>query len=401
MGKKIWILYLLTSFSLLTAQSQRFKLGIENISSKEFKMLKSGPIGLIANQTSITSQGKPSVDVLRDGGCTVAYLFAPEHGVKGVVAAEKEIHNATDEARNIPIISLYGPGAENRLQDALQNISTLCYDIQDSGMRYFTYISTLFRAMEQAVKYQKKFVVFDRPNPLGGSMEGPLVEDELLSFISIAPIPLRHGMTVGELARFFNNSIFDNKLDLHVVQMKNYHRDKPFLLSTFLSPNIQTTRACKGYSFLGLLGEVRPFDVCVGSECAFQCMMLPKSTALPENFWQTVAVQLSEHGISAQPFERMSERKKMHMVGLKIIHDEDAIKAFPAFLTAMHAAHNAGVKLSFSPSFDKAAGASWVRTSIIKKIAIHELLQKSRNDLRNFRKNAQRAFLYKPFPRVV
>jgi uncharacterized protein YbbC (DUF1343 family) len=401
MGKKSIVLCLLGSFSLISAQSERFKLGIENISSKEFRLLKSGPIGLIANQTSITGRGKPSVDLLVDAGCSVAYLFAPEHGAKGVVAAEKAIDNAVDEVHNIPIISLYGPGAENRLQDALQHITIICYDIQDSGMRYFTYISTLFRAMEQAVKHRKKFVVFDRPNPLGGSMEGPLVEDELLSFISIAPIPLRHGMTVGELARFFNQSIFDNKLDLHVVPMKNYHRDKPFLLSTFLSPNIQTTRACKGYSFLGLLGEVRPFDVCVGSDDAFQCMMLPKNTALPENFWQNVAEQLSEHGIYAEPFERMSERKKVRMVGLKIIHDEDAIQAFPAFLTAMHAAHNAGVKISFSPSFDKAAGASWVRTSIIKKVAIQELLQKSRNDLKTFRKYAQRSFLYKPFPRIV
>ncbi|MES2181763.1 MAG: exo-beta-N-acetylmuramidase NamZ domain-containing protein, partial [Pseudomonadota bacterium] len=133
------------------------------------------------------------------------------------------------------------------------------FDIQDSGMRHYTYISTLYHAMKVAAQYNKQMVIFDRPNPLGARMEGPVVTQQLKSFISIAQVPLRHGMTVGELAWYFNKYELEKPAELHVVRMHGYDRRARFVaqneLAQPLSPGLRTEQACYGYSFLGLLGE--------------------------------------------------------------------------------------------------------------------------------------------------
>src|SRR5207249_6044556 len=142
-------------------------------------------------------------------------------------------------------------------------LDCLVFDIQDSGMRHYTYISTLLNTMKIAAEYKKPYIVLDRPNPLGGMMQGPLVQPDLISFISIAPIPLRHGMTIGELAHYFNGHILEKSAILHVIPMHDYNRMNGFA-GTFLhqlSPNLLSLQSCYGYSFLGLLGEVEPFDV--------------------------------------------------------------------------------------------------------------------------------------------
>ena len=400
MKKKLLLIVLVSTYCTVITQSQAFKLGIENITKRDCKLLKAGLVGLITNQTGLSQNGMASVNILRDIGVQVACLFAPEHGIGGIVAAGKDV--VSDTQATMPCFSLYGAGAQERFANAMQDLHAVCYDIQDCGMRYFTYISTLFRTMEYMRKSNKKFIVFDRPNPLGGAMEGPLVDDELRSFISIAPIPLRHGMTVGELAKYFNTEFFGNEVDLHVVRMKNYRRNEPVLLPTFLSPNVQTVNACKGYSFLGLLGEVRPFDVCVGSECAFQCIMLPKSIKVSDDFWHILRDNLADYGVHSELFERFSHRKKKSMVGLKIVHHTGKQhNAFPAFLTTIHALHGQGVPVTFSPSFDKAAGAAWVRNDLVKKVAVKKIVEKARKHAQLFHAKAKSIFLYKPFPQVV
>ena len=162
-----------------------------------------------------------------------------------MVEAEKEVEDSVHTNTNIPIVSLYGHGTGKKIvAHKINDLDVLIFDMQDSGMRHFTYISTLLHAMRAASQHNKHFVVCDRPNPLGLAMEGPLVDDGLKSFISIAAIPVRHGMTVGELATFFNTHELKTPLNLSVIKMSNYNRRVwPFKgIQTPLSPGLRNEK---------------------------------------------------------------------------------------------------------------------------------------------------------------
>ena len=207
-----------------------FRLGLENLSSSFLKSLTtrgglSFNIGLVTNQTGRDQSGMQTVDVLLKKGLNIVTIFAPEHGVDGTVLASETIHDSNDEKRNIKIISLYKNGSTKKFdKKSLNNIDVLFFDVQDSGMRHYTYLTTLFEMLEAAAKYKKTAVVLDRPNPLGAYMEGALVSPSFKSAISYAAIPVRYGMTIGELALYYNGKVLKGGARLHVVPMKNYNR---------------------------------------------------------------------------------------------------------------------------------------------------------------------------------
>src|SRR5436190_4773991 len=272
-----------------------FSLGVENVSPSLMARIvpnKSKPvIGLITNQTGVNQQNVRTIDtLLANNCCDIKYIFVPEHGLNGILA-ERDVPNSVDTQTNISIISLYGNGTGKMISsEHINNIDLLVFDIQDSGMRHYTYISTLLNTMKIAAEYHKLFVVLDRPNPLGGLMQGPLVESDLISFISIASIPLRHGMTIGELAWYFNEHVLERSVPLHVVTMSDYDRTQGFVGQWLqqLSPNIQSLQSCLGYSFLGLIGELEPFDIGIGTNMAFRCITLPESLHVASSVWKQI-----------------------------------------------------------------------------------------------------------------
>jgi uncharacterized protein YbbC (DUF1343 family) len=176
-------------------------LGVENISAAACKKImpekeSAWNVGLLTNQSGIDTHGVRTVEKLIACGCCVRYIFAPEHGLQGI-AAERDVHDSVDSITKVPIISLYGNGSGKMIApEHMRQLDIVLFDMQDSGMRHYTYISTLLQSMKVAAEYDTPFVVLDRPNPLGGLMQGPLVDEGLLSFISIASVPLRHGMTI-------------------------------------------------------------------------------------------------------------------------------------------------------------------------------------------------------------
>src|SRR5581483_7058312 len=202
----------------------------------------------------------------------------------------------------------------------LEDLDAIIFDIQDSGMRHYTYISTLLSVLEAAGNFNKYLIVFDRPNPLGALMEGPIVEKGSKSFISAAPIPLRHGMTVGELARYFNQHVVEKKAKLQVVPMLNYKRtDGLSMKYTQLSPNLPTKESCFGYSMLGMLGEVRPCDIGIGTDHTMECITLPQSIGLSDAQWYELNSKLKPFGIHTLHTSYYSARKKEKCHGLKLV----------------------------------------------------------------------------------
>ncbi|MCL6477745.1 MAG: DUF1343 domain-containing protein [Peptococcaceae bacterium] len=232
----------------------KVKLGNELLLSKYHHLIEGKRIGLITNQSGITGEGKSLIDVLAgDRSTRLAALYGPEHGIDGTAKAGEYVKSYTHQKLGIPVYSLYG---QTRMPagEMLDGVDLLLFDIQDIGARSYTYISTLNYCMVAAQKYKKPIIVLDRPNPLGGEIvEGPVLEDPYKSFVGIDNLPMAHGMTVGELALFFNRNI---GADLKVIPMEGYTR-KMIYQDTGLpwvptSPNIPDLDSVFGYMATGL-----------------------------------------------------------------------------------------------------------------------------------------------------
>ena len=214
-------------------------LGIDRI-SEYLDLFEGKRVGLITNQSGVNSDYKSSIDVLYENTNLVS-LFAPEHGIRGNVNEGTTIGDMVDSKTGVKINSLYG-STLSPTKEMLDEIDILCFDIQDVGARFYTYIYTMSNAMIECAKYNKKFVVFDRPNPITAStVEGNILDMNYSSFIGKYPLVQRHGMTVGELAMMFNTE-YGIGCNLTIIKMKNYDRDKYLDETSFPwvnpSPNI-------------------------------------------------------------------------------------------------------------------------------------------------------------------
>ncbi|MGP1577689.1 MAG: exo-beta-N-acetylmuramidase NamZ family protein [Treponema sp.] len=222
-------------------------LGIERL--HEFQHLFTGKrAGLITNQTGITKDGTSSIAVLQKYTNLTA-LFSPEHGLYGREREGAVIKNTGDSASGLPVYSLYG-STKRPTPEILHDIDILCFDIQDTGARFYTYISTMAYAMEACARDNKHFIVFDRPNPIGGNVEGSILEMEYRSFTGYFPIVQRHGMTVGELARLFNTE-YGIGCNLTVIPLQCWQReryaDELPLIWVPPSPNIPSVQTAVVY----------------------------------------------------------------------------------------------------------------------------------------------------------
>lgn len=387
---------------LAMVPASEFKLGIENFShySLASSSMQCVTAALVTNHTAKDQQGRRTIDILwQHPSIKLMYILTSEHGITGKVPASVSVEDGYDAVTKIPIVSLYKNGSKKEIpQECLQSVQVLFFDMQDCGMRHYTYISTLHQIMKIAAEHNKQIVVLDRPNPLGGIIEGPLVENSLQSFISVAPIPLRYGLTIGELAHFFNEHFFGKKVNVCVIPMKGYARQQVYLPEA-LSPNIPSKQSCYGYSFLGLLGEVRPLDVGLGSRYSFRCIALPKQSNIPQRAWWKLAEQLKKYGIKTIAHTYTTSRKKIEFHGLLIkIPSANVVSSFNALLYTLLFLKKEGINLVFSPYFDKAMGTSKVREYIQGIITYNELKQYVNKQLVLFNEQIRSCMLYAPEP---
>jgi uncharacterized protein YbbC (DUF1343 family) len=216
--------------------------GIDVLEGMNFAPLQGKHVGVITNQTGVDSQGRRTIDVLAHAdGVKLVAIFSPEHGIAGKVDAKVE--NATDPATGLPVFSLYGD-TRTPTDEMLKGIDALVFDLQDAGVRFYTYTSTMGYCMEAAAKHKIPFFVLDRPNPLGGErIEGPMLDKGRISFTGYFSMPIVYGMTLGELARMFNAENKTNA-ELHVVAMKNWRRSETYDQTGMKwippSPNLRT-----------------------------------------------------------------------------------------------------------------------------------------------------------------
>ncbi len=236
-------------------RAARVQTGIDVLESQKFAPLRGKHIGLITNHTGVDSQGRGTIELLAHApGVHLVALFSPEHGLAG--RFDQKVSSSKDPATGLPVFSLYGDTLRPTDQ-MLEGIDTLVFDLQDAGVRFYTYTTTLAYCMEEAAKRNIAFFVLDRPNPLGGEIvEGPMLDSDKTSFTAYFPLPVRYGLTIGELAQLFNT---ENHIhaDLHVIAMKNWRRNY-FYESTGLrwippSPNLRTLKGTILYPGLEIL----------------------------------------------------------------------------------------------------------------------------------------------------
>jgi uncharacterized protein YbbC (DUF1343 family)/CubicO group peptidase (beta-lactamase class C family) len=253
------------------------QLGIDVLAANDFKQLEGKRVGLITNHTGLDRNGKPTADLLRAApNVKLVALFGPEHGIRGTEDRDG-IADSVDQATGVPVYSLYGE-TRKPTPTQLEGIDTLVFDIQDIGTRFYTYESTMGLAMEAAAAASIEFVVLDRPNPIGGEIiEGPLLDEGRESFVGYHTLPVRHGLTVGELARMF---VKERNIDveLTVIEMKGWRR-RHYLFDTGLSwvnpsPNMRSLEAALLYPGIGLL-ETTNVSVGRGTDTPFEVMGAP------------------------------------------------------------------------------------------------------------------------------
>jgi len=233
------------------------KTGLDNVASYE-RLFRGKRVGIITNHTAYNSAGRHITDVFADmEGVRITALFGPEHGIRGTEAAGKKIDSRTGD---VPVYSLYGKTTKPTAK-MLSDVDVLVFDIQDVGARFYTYTYTMSLAMEAAAENGKRFVVLDRPNPINGlTVEGNILEPKFASFVGLYPIPVRHGMTVGELAKMFNDQGWlagGVKADLVVAPMQGWRRslwyDETGLRFIKPSPNMTNLKTATVYPGLCLL----------------------------------------------------------------------------------------------------------------------------------------------------
>jgi uncharacterized protein YbbC (DUF1343 family) len=254
----------------------RTRTGIDVLEAEKFASLRGKRVGLITNQTGLDSYGHRTIDLLaRAEGVSLVAIFSPEHGISGV--ADASVSNQADAPTGLPVYSLYG-ATRRPTTEMLRGIDALVFDIQDAGVRFYTYITTMAYSIEAAAERRIAFFVLDRPNPLGGeTIEGPVLDRERTSFVGYFPLPVRYAMTMGELAQMFNS---ENKIgaDLHVVAMQNWHRgdfyDMTGLAWVAPSPALRTLRETFLYPGVEIL-QVAGVSVGRGTPTPFELLGAP------------------------------------------------------------------------------------------------------------------------------
>ncbi len=253
--------------------------GIDVLQADNFRLLRGKRVGLVTNQTGRSRAGVSTIDLLaRADGMKLVALFSPEHGIRGIV--DEKVESSRDEKTGLPIYSLYGDTRESfrPTSEELAGIDTLVIDLQDVGVRFYTYITTTAYVMEEAAKRKIAVVLLDRVNPIDGyQIEGPTLDKDLLAFVGYFPMPIRHGMTLGELARLFNG---ENKIgaDLTVVPLRGWRRDLWFdqtgLPWVNPSPNMRNLIQATLYPGIGAI-EATNLSVGRGTDTPFEHIGAP------------------------------------------------------------------------------------------------------------------------------
>jgi uncharacterized protein YbbC (DUF1343 family) len=381
-------------------------LGVENLLSNYLHLVSGKRVGLVTNPSGVNSRLQATSDILHQHSqITLTALFGPEHGIRGAIYAGEKIDNATDLKTGIPVFSLYGK-TRKPTPEMLNDVDIILIDIQDIGLRAYTYIYTMAKVMEAAAESGKKVIVLDRPNPLGGyRVEGNLVKQRYFSFVGLYPIPYQHGMTIGELALLFNSE-FDIKCDLQVIPMIGWKRSMLWedtgLIWVPTSPHVPHWRSILYMGATGTFGELRVLSEGVGYTSPFELVGAPwidgekfsdhlNRINLPGVYFRPVyfkpyyAHHAGQVCQGAQLHITNTQLFKPYTTGLNIMQVH--MKLYPQ--------QNLFKKKNRVNMFDKVVGNNDIRKSLLAGETIEEIESFWQPELKRFKTIREKYLLYK------
>ncbi|TSA28185.1 MAG: DUF1343 domain-containing protein [Ignavibacteriales bacterium] len=391
--------------------AQNISLGIDVLQKNNFSLLTGKRVGLITNHTGVNSKLESTLDLFkRADNFKLTAVFSPEHGLKGLVASGQSFESYTDTLTRIKYFALYGKTAKPT-KEMLEGIDALVYDIQDIGVRSYTYISTLGLAMEAAAENKIQFIVLDRPNPLGGlRIEGNIVEDDFRSFVSNYAIPYVYGLTCGELANLINTkAALGNKIKckLKVVKMEDWNRNMLFkdtgLIWVPTSPNVPYMETPSYLVASGVLGELVVFGIGITYTLPFQTFAAEWIDA------DTIAVKMNALDLPGVLFRPISYKvlygdwKDQILNGVQIhITDFEKVNLLELqfyFLQVYHQLYPDTNPFTLATTnrmkmFDLVMGTDRVRLKFSKRFRVDDIKKILHKDIDWFRKLSRRYYLY-------
>lgn len=272
-----WVIAVFLLSTSCSAQINKGKLavGAEQL-DQLLPKLANKSVGLVVNNTALV--GKTHLaDTLVNLGVNVKKIFGPEHGFRGDAADGEYVTDAVDAKTGVPVVSLYGKNSKPTTEQ-LQGLDIIIFDIQDVGARFYTYISTMTYLMEACADNNKKLIILDRPNPNGSYVDGPILQPELKSFVGIHPMPITHGMTVGEIALLLNGEGWlegQKKCEVEIIKMKNWKHEDDYSIPVRPSPNLPNDQAVRLYPSICLF-EGTVISVGRGTPTPFQVLGNPE-----------------------------------------------------------------------------------------------------------------------------
>lgn len=367
--------------TLLEVGAAQFDLYLPQLADKK--------VAMMVNQTSVI-EGTHIVDLLIEKGIAVQKIFAPEHGFRGTADAGEKLEDGRDAKTGLPLISLYGKKKKPNQED-LEDIDIIIFDIQDVGARFYTYISSMHYLMEACVENGKQFMVLDRPNPNGHYVDGPMLDPDFSSFVGMHPIPVVHGMTVGEYAQMVNGEGWlsdGQQCELTVIPCKNYDHQDFYELPIKPSPNLPNIRSIYLYPSLCFL-EGTQVSVGRGTNTQFQVYGHPDFTDMPYAFTPVPMPgakypKLKEKECYGLNLTKVSLEELQNKARLDLSYLINAYKAFPE-------KEKFFLKTNF---IDKLAGSDALRKAIIAGKTEEEIRATWQEDLAVFRANRAKYLLY-------
>lgn len=411
MRKSVIIFSILCLLSVSAfAQKIKIKTGIEVLKEQNFKALEGKRVGLITNPTGVDNNMKSVIDILHEApNVKLVALFAPEHGVRGDAHAGDDIKNETDPGTGLPVYSLHGK-TKVPTPYMLKDIDVLVYDIQDIGCRSFTYISTMGLAMEAAAENNVEFVVLDRPNPLGGlKVEGGLVDEKFVSFVSQFKIPYVYGLTSGELALLLNGEkMLKKQCKLQVIKMKSWKRKMTYEQTGLQwipsSPHIPQPVSAVFYPVSGILGELGYMSIGVGYTIPFQMFATEwiKADELARSLNRLNLPGVHFRPIYLKPFYSVGQGKQLEGVQVHIMDYEKARLSEIQFYVMQEVARLYPDKAVFDNAndkryrmFDQVSGSDYVRLTFAKNNKFDDIKDFWYKETEPFKKISKKYYLYK------
>ncbi len=425
--KRSFEVFLVTIFLLLPMcieESGGVKPGVDVFVEEYLDLVKGKRVGLITNPTGVNRELESTIELLLDNGVNLVALYGPEHGVRGNAQAGEYVPFYWDDKYGLPVFSLYGQNMnvpENILSnideymkefdtkhegkvpegEMVEGIDVMIFDIQDVGTRVYTYIATMAYAMNSCADLGIDFIVLDRPNPIGGTMEGPVLEyPDYSSFVGLYPVPMRHGMTAGELAKLFNDRFMSKKVNLTVIPMEGWRRDMwydetglPWVIPSPNMPTVDTATVypgqvlIEGTSMSEGRGTTKPFELfgapwIDGYELARELNALELPGVRFREAWFTPTFSKHKNELCGGVQIHVVNREEYKPFETTLYILETVKKLYPD-------------KLTFDEHyFDRLAGNSWIRESLEQGLPVNEIVERCSREMEEFREMSREYMIY-------